>query len=202
MKDLIVLTADKNTEFLLRGLLPRIPVIEKTRSFSFDIYPHIHKDAGVFNTAHEFLRPFSDQYQYTMVVFDHEGCGHEHISREEMEKKTEDLLSANGWPDRAGVLVISPEIENWVWVHRSHIERAISWDIELNIYTWLHKKNLKDPASAKPSRPKEAFEAALFCAATPRSSSIYLELAEKASYRNCADPAFLKMLALMRNWFK
>ena len=45
MKDLIVLTADKNTEFLLRGLLPRIPEIERINPFSFDIFPHIHNQA-------------------------------------------------------------------------------------------------------------------------------------------------------------
>lgn len=201
MKDLIVLTADKNIEFLLRGLLPRIPAIEKTRNFSFDIYPHIHKDAGVFNTAHEFLRPFSDQYRHAIVIFDHEGCGHEHLSREEIEDKIEKLLYSNGWSNRTGVLVVSPEIENWVWVYHKHVERAISWETNQDIYEWLHIMNLKDPNVPKPSRPKEAFEAALFKSITPKSSSIYKELAENASYRSCGDPTFIKMIELLKRWF-
>lgn len=201
MKDLIVLTADKNTEFLLNGLFPRIPVLQEIQQIDFDIYTHIHKDAGVFNTAHEFLRPFCGRYRYALVVFDHEGCGHELLSREAIEQQIESLLFTNGWPGRAGVIVISPEIENWVWVNSTHIKRAITWEFAQDIYNWLHSEGLQDPASLKPSRPKEAFEAILYQTQTPRSSSIYREIAENASYRRCTDPAFLKMIQLLQTWF-
>lgn len=202
MKDLIVLTADKNTEFLLTGLFSRIPRVQLTKQVHFDIYTHIHKDAGVFNTAHEFLRPFCGLYRYALVVFDHEGCGHEVLSREEIEQQIESLLFANGWPERAGVIVISPEIENWIWVNSTHIKRSITWEFAQDIYDWLHAEGWKDPASLKPSRPKEAFEAVLYQTRTPRSSSIYREIAENASFNRCADPAFLKMIDLIQTWFQ
>ncbi len=114
MKDLIVLTADKNTEFLIKGLLPRMPKIEEIKDFKFDIFSHPYKDPGTFKGAHDFLRPFINDYSYSLVVFDHDGCGSESKSREELEKEVESRLDANGWKDRNGVAVIDPELENWV----------------------------------------------------------------------------------------
>lgn len=86
MKDLIVLTADKNTEFLLKGLLPRIPAIESLREFTFDTTVHPQRDAGVFNGADEFLRPFLNTYRFVVVLLDLEGSGQENEKSREQAK--------------------------------------------------------------------------------------------------------------------
>lgn len=203
MKDLIVLTADKNMEYLIRGLLPRIPQIEHLRSFKFDPLVHPHRDPGIYNEADEFLRNFIDKYRYALVILDRIGCGREEKSREEIESDIENKLVQSGWKDnRAITIAIDPELENWIWVNEIRIKDAISWDQDLKMYDWLHKNNLKEVNKTKPLKPKEAFETALKLCRTPRSSSIYLNISKKASYRNCQDPAFLKMINQLKKWFE
>jgi hypothetical protein len=203
MKDLIVLTADKNMEFLVRGLFPRIPQIEHFRNFNFDPLIHPHRDPGIYNEADEFLRNFINKYRYALVILDRIGCGREEKSREEIESEIENKLVQSGWNNnRVSTIAIDPELENWIWVNEIRMKEAISWDQEINIYDWLHQNNLKEVTNVKPSQPKEAFESALKLCRTPRSSSIYLYISKKASYRNCQDPAFLKMINQLKRWFE
>lgn len=201
MKDLIILTADKNTDFLLRGLLPRIPTVEHLSPFSYDIFVHPLRDAGVYNNAHEFLRPFIEKYKYAIVVLDHEGCGRERHTRISLEEEIESRLANNGWANRVAVLVISPEIENWVWVGEVHVQKIVNWNNDQNIYDWLKSKGYMQHNSIKPDQPKEAFEFILSETRTPRSSSLYQQIAKKASYRQCRDSAFLKMIQTLQQWF-
>ncbi|MFB3133348.1 MAG: hypothetical protein ACE10K_12585, partial [Rhodothermales bacterium] len=53
----------------------------------------------------------------------------------------------------------------------------------------------------KPQRPKEAVEAVLRATDTPRSSSLYRQLAQKVSLNRCDDPAFLKLKSTLQEWF-
>ena len=203
MKDLIVLVADKNMEFLIQGLFPRIPSVERTvQVFSFDSLVHPYRDPGIYNEADDFLRSFMDEYSYAMVILDHAGCGREEKTREEIERDIEGKLFQSGWQDRACAITIEPELENWIWVSEVRIAKAISWEDANGIYNWLHENDWKTPEELKPSHPKEAFEAALRICKTPRSSSIYRDISSQASYQQCKDPAFLKMLSQLRAWFR
>lgn len=201
MNDLIVLVADKNMEFFIQGLLPRIPAIEQVREFDFNILVHPYRDPGIYNDAHDFLRPFTNKYSRGIVILDHSGCGREEKTREEIEADIEDNLSQSGWQDRAYAIAIYPELENWIWVNETHVAQAISWEDNTQIYDWLHINNWKNTEEAKPARPKEAFEAVLRLSRTPRSSSIYREISSQASYKKCQDPTFLKMLNQIKVWF-
>jgi hypothetical protein len=201
MKDLIVLVADKNMEFLLRGLLPRIPVIEGIRNFNFEIIVHTYRDPGIFNQSHEFLRSFIDKFRYAIVILDFEGSGHENLTREQIETHIEENLSVAGWNSRSCAIAINPELENWIWVNEVRMQNAISWDSEIGLYDWLIQNGIKKADELKPKNPKEAFEAAIRTCNTPRSSSLYFEIAKSSSYKNCEDQAFLKMLNQIKLWF-
>lgn len=155
MKDLVILTADKNTEFLLKGLLPRLSKAEHISAFETDIYVHTWRDAGVMNNAHDFLRPFSAQYHYAMVIFDHEGCGKESLGRDVIEKHVEEQLDRTGWNGRCAAIVISPEVENWIWVHSSHVANAIGWKENQDIYEWLHSEDWKNLKATSPYNLKK-----------------------------------------------
>ncbi|OQX76564.1 MAG: hypothetical protein B6D64_09640 [Bacteroidetes bacterium 4484_276] len=85
MKDLIVLVADKNMEFTLRGVLQRIPKVEQITKIDFDVFPHPRHDPGIYNYSHEFLRGLTQSYRYCIAILDHEGSGQEKLSREEIE---------------------------------------------------------------------------------------------------------------------
>lgn len=201
MKDLIVLVADKNMEFLLGGLLPRVPAIEQIKQFNFEIFVHPYRDPGIYNDAEDFLASFHTSHRFTLVLLDHQGSGHENLKREEIEEHISKKLDNKGWHKRNGVLCISPELENWIWVNELHMKNAISWGKGSSIRDWLQSQHLLLSGQSKPENPKLAFEAVLRHSGTPRSSSIYKEISSSASYRNCKDPAFLKMIQHLKNWF-
>ncbi|MBK8966448.1 MAG: hypothetical protein IPM36_07165 [Lewinellaceae bacterium] len=86
-------------------------------------------------------------------------------------------------------------------MNEARIQEAISWDREIRLYEWLHQNDWKLPNESKPIQPKEAFEAAIRLCNTPRSSSLYRQIASRASYRNCQDSAFQKMISHIKAWF-
>lgn len=187
-------------EYLLKGLLPRIPMVEQIEPFIFDISVHPERDAGIIKSSAEILRAFVDKYDFSVVILDHDGCGMESSSRIEIENKLENDLSKSGWNNRCCAIAIDPELENWIWVNERRMEEAISWENDQSIYRWLASQGWKNEDEFKPSCPKEAFEASLRLSQTPRSSSIYYEISHRASYKKCTDPAFIKLLSTIKKW--
>ena len=202
--NLIILVADRNTQFLMQGLLTRHQSFGiKDLSSSLDhIFVHFQRDAGCYNQCSEFLRPFASDYNFALVIFDHEGSGQEHKSRKEIENELEQKLSISGWENRAKVIVLEPEIESWVWSNSPHVEKILGWE-EKNpdLKTWLQNKGFLQADEIKPSRPKEAVEEAMREVRKPRSSSIYQQLAEKVSFKNCIDEPFIKLRETLQSWF-
>jgi hypothetical protein len=202
MIDLIVLVADKNMEFLFKGLLPRLPIIENVNEFTFEIYVHPHRDPGIRTSSDEFLSSFRDKFRYALIVLDHEGSGEEDLDRTLLEDFIYQSTLKVGWDDRTCVIAVSPEIENWIWVNSNRVHSAIGWTDPVDIYDWLVENGMKLPDLVKPTRPKEAFEAALRFCRTPRSSALYEDIAKSSSYRKCQDPSFIKMIEFIREKFK
>jgi len=202
MKDLIVAVADSYQEKVIEALLPRMPLVSGTTAFSYDIIQNIGKDSGSYNDSHELLRPYFNDYKYSLVIFDYEGCGAENNKkREEIEAEVESLLSRNGWSDRTSVIVISPELENWMWINNPNVQDAIGWEKQETLYEWAIGKNYIQEGGSKPHRPKEVLEEALRISSTPKSSAVYKKIAATVSYKNCQDPAFHKLIAMLQQWF-
>jgi hypothetical protein len=201
MKDLIVVTADSYQEKVMEALLPRIPVLSGTRQFTYDIIKNPGHDSGSYNGSHELLQSFINQYHFALVVFDFEGTGCEHLTRDEMENNVQNLLNRNGWKDRNNVIVIKPELENWMWIDNSHIERAIGWESMDSLYTWARQNGYIQPGKSKPERPKETLEKALRISETSKSASIYRKIAANVSYLKCEDTSFQKLIQQIQSWF-
>ena len=56
-----MLVADKNTQFVIEGLLSRREALA-IRPFHYDIYIHPQHDPGVYHQAPSFLEVFQNQY--------------------------------------------------------------------------------------------------------------------------------------------
>lgn len=202
VKDLVVLTADKNAQFALQGLVSRFKSL-RIRRPSAEYHVHPEKDPGVLREAHNFLRLFTQTHAHALVLMDREGSGREELSRVELEQQLENKLRTAGWDDRAAAIVTDPELEIWVWSDSPHVDGVLGWEKEtLQLRTWLQRKGLWRQGADKPDRPKEALEAALRQVRQPRSSAIYKALAEKVSLSRCRDPAFGKLKDVLRKWFK
>jgi hypothetical protein len=200
--DLIALVSDKNMEFAIRGLLGRTESLG-VRNVNFDIFVHPEKDPGCLLKGHDFLRTFHRGYLHALVMFDHEGCGREDKSREELEQLVEDRLSHSGWDDRGAAIILDPELENWVWTNSPHVEIVLGWQGRSpGLRDWLTAEGFfQTVPTSKPQQPKEAVEEALRVVKKPRSSSLYLQLAQSVTSTGCTDAAFLKFRQTISKWF-
>jgi len=66
--DLVVLTADKNMQFTVKGLLDR-PRDIGIRPIRVDFYTHPERDPGCRLRADNFLRPFIKHAAFAIVLF-------------------------------------------------------------------------------------------------------------------------------------
>jgi len=198
--DLVLLTADKNIEHGLRGLLSR-PKALGIRAVTSKIYVHSQRDPACARKAHEFLRQFADDYQHALVVFDHEGCGREERAPAQLEEDVRQQLAANGWEHRAQAVVIAPELEAWVFSASPHVETCLEWAGPVRLRNWLQDKGFWPEEQAKPVDPKAALEAALAALRRPRSSSIYENLGRSVGVGQCEDHAFNRLRTALQQWF-
>lgn len=203
MRDLLVLVADSNMKGILEGLLPRVPKVEQFQPFTYNILTHSNRDAGVRTQSVDFVSGQLPEYRYLLVLLDFEGSGTAG-NVEALQATITNDLEKNGWENRVCVVAIDPECDAWLWVNRNTMgnifqsTRNVPFPPDLD--EWLGAKNFVIQ-NGKPTRPKEAIEALLRHLKRQRSSALYQELAANASYRNCNDVAFLRMINQLRTWF-
>ncbi len=198
--DLVVLTADKNTQLGLKALLAR-PADLRIDHVTDEVVAHPRRDPALLREAHQFPRVFLRRARYALVVFDREGCG-DTASRTQLEARVEANLDANGRGGRSGVVVIDPELEAWIWGDFPEVVTVLGWEDRLTeLIGFLGHRGFDWRRGRKPARPKEAMEAALEAVRVTRSSSLYQELARRAPVSHCQDPAFVKLRKLLREWF-
>jgi len=200
LTDLVLLVADKNIEYGLRGLLSR-PQALGIRSVTSKIYVHPQRDPACAQKPHEFLRQFAADYRRALVVFDHQGSGREYRVATQLEEDVRHLLSANGWEGRAQAIVIAPELEAWVFPASPLVEKSLAWPGPAPLRQWLLNKGLWSQECAKPADPKTALETALASLRRPRSSAIYEDLGRTVDFSECQDAAFNRLRNVLRQWF-
>lgn len=201
-KDLVVLTADKNWMAALKGLFSR-PQALGIRPIKTETIQHPRKDPGCVNEGVAFLSNFSEQYHYGLLIFDYEGCGKEKTdSPRELQDALNEQLFRSRWGDRARTIILSPELEAWVWSGSPHVDEVVGWrGRQPSLRAWLTGQELLQAGEAKPNHPKRAFEAALQEVRKRRSSSLYQQIAERVSLNRCQDPSFLEFKSILSNWF-
>lgn len=200
-KDLIVLVADKNMKFALSGLLSRNQSLE-IRSIEYDIYDHPQHDPGCYLKGIEFLTSFQRSYSHALLIFDYDGSGAENQSIQDIQSNLEQNLNETEWGNRANVVIIDPELENWVWSDSPVVDQELGWvGKSPSLRTWLEDKGFINTGQFKPQKPKEAMEKALRETRKPRSSAIYESIAKQVSFQRCTDSAFLRLKEILQRWF-
>jgi hypothetical protein len=145
--------------------------------------------------------PLRDQYDHALVVFDHNGSGRDNEDPVVVEENLARQLSID-WQDRAAALVISPELEVWVWSDSPQVDQSLGWSGRTpKLRSWLVAQRLWDEGKAKPNDPKSAFVAALHEVRKTRSAAIFGALARTVSVNRCKDAAFLRLRSLLTAWF-
>ena len=201
MKDLVVLAADKDIEHTLKGLFTRSQALG-IRPIDVDIYVHPQHDPACALRGVAFLSNFAEQYHHGLLIFDHEGSGKEHVEPKQLQKSLDQGFSSSTWGERARAIVLSPELEAWVWSDSPEVDYVAGWKSRKPpLRSWLVEQGWLLEGELKPKRPKETFLAALYETRTPRSSSLYRQLASRVSLASCADRSFREFKRLLRGWF-
>lgn len=198
-KDLIVLVADKDMEQAVKALLKRHESLRIRQDITFDVLVDPGHDPKVFLRAHEFLRPYQNQYRYCLVMFDRIGSGQEDRSAKNLEDEVQSRLEKAGWRGRCAVVVLDPELEVWVFVDSPRVAEVIARCDEDLVNK--KKKCDVDLSTGKPNHPKEVMREILNEKRIPWSSALHGKLAEKVSLAKCQDKAFKKFSEVLRSWF-
>ena len=201
-QDLVVLAADKDIQQALGGLFERPQALD-IRPIQYDVLVHPQHDPACALRGVEFLSNFSEEYRNGLLIFDHAGSGLEQRPHLDIQDELNgQFVNSTEWGDRARALVLSPELEVRVWSDSPHVDEIAGWSGQQpTLRQWLVDKGWIQQITAKPERPKEAFEAALRRARKSRSSSLYRKIAQAVSLNACTDETFQEFRNLMRGWF-
>jgi hypothetical protein len=199
MKDLVLLVADKNAHFALKGALGR-PEALGIRPIEFEFRVHPGRDGGTRRTGPEMLALERRRFKHALLVLDFEGCGTDLPNATALEAQLDCRLSTH-WKEAAKSIVIEPELDVWIWGADNAVEAVIEWPAGKSVREWLRERGFTFEANEKPTRPKEALEAALRIPGLPRSSALYQTITERISLRRCGDEAFIRLRKQLLGWF-
>jgi hypothetical protein len=207
MRDCIFLLADKNMQAAFEGFLTRPGFHQSLACGQFDFDPRQDiavaagdNDPGLYTRGHELLRPFQATHRRGIVVLDAEWDGSpgkdliiEHLS---------ERIRSTGWPDQLfNVIVIDPELENWIWQQNDHVARGLGFSNSNELTSDPDLLKAWPAGQLKPSSPKEILEMLLRKRRIPRSSAIYKQITSHVSVKHCQDSTFHMLVDSLRTWF-
>ncbi len=199
MKDLLVVVPDKTWALVLDALLNRAEAIG-VRPISWATATPPGLDSGVRVRGVGVAAAVSRIFRRALLVFDYEGCG----DTRQVGEIEEDLRKhlKHHWQDRADVVIVTPEIEAWLWRAFPQIGKQIDLSA-IEVKQKLRAKDFMGASDTKPSRPKEAFVWLLREARKVRSAAVYAEIARTASLKveGCRTESFPRFVSLLRKWF-
>ncbi len=198
MRDLLLLVADKNAEFAVRGALER-PAALGVRGVTYEVIVDPSRDGGVRTRGPEILRVRRTSFDHAVMMFDHEGCGTQQ-SALDLERVLNSRLDVT-WAGNAKAIVVEPEVDAWIWGADTHVQHVTEWDQTVSVRQWLRGQGFSFNSQGKPERPKEALEAVLKCTNVARSSALYKKLTARTTLSRCSDPAFVRLRAALQSWF-
>ena len=199
--DLVCLVADKNMEATLSGLFSR-PRSLGIREIEFELLVHPLRDPGCYHSSADLLAGLRADARHELVVLDYSWEGVPAESAPSLERRMEHRLAPSGLAPWAVPIVIYPELESWVWSPSPHVDNALGWrGRSPGLREALRNNGLWPTDAPKPPDPKAAVEWAAKETRLPRSSSIYRQIASRASTRRCQDRAFRKLRKQLQGWF-
>lgn len=205
MKDLLVYVADADALAFIRALLQR-PQALGIREIRYDIERHPQRDAGMVLSGAELVRMQKGRYQKALLIWDYHGCGRDHKQTPaEIAAEIQDKLDRFNWIDNSAVIVLTPELEQWLWFCDNAI--AAYCDIPLEeLQQWVQRRASQlgmDIAALKAEQPKELFEHLmrnrLKRTISPRD---FEEIGKRASVQALMGcDSFGAITSVLRSWF-
>ncbi len=200
-QDLVVLVADRDMRSVVEQVLKR-PLSLGVRPVESVVLSESLHDPACATVGVQMLTEYERRFDHAILMFDHEGSGREQESPQEIEASLDTEFQRSAWGDRARTVVVSPELEVWLWGGSPHVDRVIGWaDRSFSLRRWLSETGWWPRDAPKPLRPKEAFRAATRKTGVAARAKVMEEIARRASLRRCSDRAFLRLRDTLREWF-
>ena len=206
-KHLIIRVADADMERFLNAILNK-PEALGIRPIQFDIERNTDArgDSGMRANGAELTRMDKDDYQKVVLMWDYQGCGHEHKkSAQTVAKETQDQLDRISWQANSAVIIVEPELERWLW----YCEQAIAEHLHKTVAelqqwgeTYANQRNMS-LADLIEQDPKGLFEY-IVCThlrrtRTPRN---YEQIGKRASIKSLQESeSFRQFAETLQNWF-
>lgn len=207
MRDCIFLLADTNMQAAFEGFFTRKGFHQSLDCGNFDFDPRQDirvasgdNDPGLYTRGHELLRPFLRSHRRAVVVLDSEWDGSP--GKDGITDHLTGQIAATGWSDdRFIVIVIDPELENWIWQQNDHVARGLGFGDCNELMADTDLQTVWPLGQAKPFSPKKILESLLRKKRIPRSSAIYKQITSQVSVKHCQDAAFQRLREAFRIWF-
>ena len=207
MRDCAFLLADTNMQAAFEGFFSRPGFYKSLGCGEFDFNPRLDikvaagdNDPGLYTRGHELLRTFHPSHRRAVMVLDAEWEGSP--GAEAIKEHITQQIQTTEWENGTfQVIVIDPELENWIWQRNDHVARGLGFDSMQALMEDPDVQRSWPKESQKPTQPKEILEKLLRKRRIPRSSAIYKRITSQVSVRNCQDNSFLALSAALKAWF-
>lgn len=207
MRDCIFLLADANMRAAFEGFFSRSGFHKRLGCGAFEFDPRQDikvaagdNDPGLYTRGHELLRPFQSSHHRAVVVLDAKWEGSP--GAEAIKQHLTEQIQSTGWKNGTfQVIVIDPELENWIWQQNDHVARGLGFENSSALMAEADIQRAWPDGASKPTQPKETLESVLKKKRIPRSSAIYKKITSQVSIRRCRDGAFQELVEALRDWF-
>lgn len=208
MRDCMFYVADTNMAEAFKGFLSR-PQFHQSLGcapFNFDSLLDLGRaagktDGGLWRHAGGLCKGYLQTHRRLVVCLDRDFGGSP--GQAQIRSNIEDQLVAAGWlPESFKVLVINPELEQWIWQDNIHVENALNHTGNQSLRATLLVSGEWPAGAAKPLDPKGALERIVRANLRGnRSSAIYSKITSKVSIGGCQDGEFIALKQQLSIWF-
>ncbi len=208
MRDCMFYVADMNMAETFKGFLTRQQFHQSLAcgAFAFDPLHDLGRavgktDGGLWRHAGGLCKGFLQTHRHLVVCLDRDFGGSP--GQAQVRQDVEQQLLAAGWQQgQFVVLVIDPELEQWIWQDSPHVETALKHASPPSLRQVLLNSGDWPAGHAKPNSPKEVLERLVDeNLRGNRSSTIYSKITSRISVRNCVDGEFLALQTALQRWF-
>lgn len=208
MRDCIFYVADQNMAETFTGFLnrPNFHLSMGCGAFQFDPLLDIARakgktDGGLWRHAGSLCKGYLKTHHKLVVALDRDFGGSP--GQTQIRKEIAQQLLSAGWQQSQFiVLVIDPELEQWIWQDNIHVESALKYTRPPSLRAFLAQTGDWPAGQDKPTDPKAAFEKCVVRQLRGnRSSSLYRKIAANVSVTNCRDAEFQSLRQQLQVWF-
>jgi hypothetical protein len=206
MKDLFVLTADSDSQAVMKSVLMR-PAALGIRDISTEIRRYPGRDSGMVKEGPEIARAMVKKSEYSrlILIWDHHGSGWHNRTPEDAVARVQQRLDSSTWTNRSAAIVVVPEIEEWLW----HCPRSIAGHVEMTVdrlnvlATQLSTKFSRSRDGCLRERPKELFEEVLYAKKRRRPLPEDFESLAASANLNLwrTSETFARFSSVLEEWF-